>query len=84
MSANGADDQATKTLNSTEFFESIGQKASQLSGTGGDAAAEGQQNGDDEPKVVEQIESLCMNCHENVSTGLPLSRSALLLSLGHG
>lgn len=72
MSANGADDQATKTINSTEFFESIGQKASQLNGTAGDAGAEGQQDGDDEPKVVEQIESLCMNCHENVRACSPI------------
>lgn len=72
MSATGADGQATKTINSTEFFESIGQKASQLNGTAGDAAAEGQQNGD-EPKVVEQIESLCMNCHENGTTRMMLT-----------
>lgn len=84
MSANGADGQATKTINSTEFFESIGQKASQLNGTAGDAAAEGQQDGDDEPKVVEQIESLCMNCHENVRAHSPIPRSAPLLSSGHG
>ncbi|KAH8200868.1 hypothetical protein TruAng_004954 [Truncatella angustata] len=42
-----------------EFFESIGKKANLL----GNANDDGGQ--DDEPKAVEQIESLCMNCHEN-------------------
>jgi zinc finger protein len=30
------------------------------------AEASAQQDGDDDTKVVDEIESLCMNCHENV------------------
>ena len=63
MSANGSQDATTKTLSSAEFFETIGQKASQTGQTNG----AGQENGEDDGKVVEEIESLCMNCHENVS-----------------
>lgn len=47
-----------------EFFESIGQKASQLDGTTNGVNGAGDE--DDEPKAVDEIESLCMNCHENV------------------
>lgn len=53
------------TVSPTDFFESIGQKAGHLApttnGTNGVAP-----KGDDDEKVVEEIESLCMNCHENV------------------
>ena len=64
MSAPG--DTATKpAASSSEFFEPIGKKADQLApttnGANGVPSAE-----DDDGKVVEQIESLCMNCHENV------------------
>ena len=44
-----------------EFFQSIGDKVKNLA----PAAAEAQ-NADDE-RAVEEIESLCMNCGENVS-----------------
>lgn len=44
-----------------EFFQSIGDKVKNLA----PAAAEAQ-NTDDE-RAVEEIESLCMNCGENVS-----------------
>jgi zinc finger protein len=56
-----------------DFFESIGKKAEQLAindksdkspNAGGDASQPEQ--GEDEQKVVDEIESLCMNCHENV------------------
>ena len=58
-----------------EFFESIGKKAEQLtfndqseisSQENGDAAQQPEQ-GEEDQKVVDEIESLCMNCHENVS-----------------
>lgn len=48
----------------TDFFETIGQKASQL-----DPSSNGVKDPEQteaEPKVVEEVESLCMNCHENV------------------
>lgn len=63
-----------------DFFESLGKKAEHLTiderngpkepttnGTGPlNAAAEDKEEDDNEPKIVDEIESLCMNCHENV------------------
>ena len=49
-------------------FDSIGQKAEQLApkaevnGTNGIPV----EDGDDDERIVEEIESLCMNCHKNV------------------
>lgn len=55
-----------------DFFDSIGKRAENLTindkkeaATNGDAAVDNY--ADDEQKVVDEIESLCMNCHENVS-----------------
>lgn len=45
-----------------ETFTPIGQKVEDIAPAAADAQAE-----DDEPRGVEEIESLCMNCHENVS-----------------
>ncbi|PBP23204.1 ZPR1 zinc-finger domain-containing protein [Diplocarpon rosae] len=63
------------------FFDSIGQKAENLTnGQSGqkDPAANGQESPDnldhDESKVVDEIESLCMNCKENGTTRLLLTR----------
>lgn len=59
-----------------DFFDSIGNKAENLTigeqksadSTNGTAvAARVDKPEDDEPKIVDEIESLCMNCHENVS-----------------
>lgn len=58
MSANG-EQAPLEGASAPEFFESIGKKADQLNGTAG-------QDDEAEPKAVEQIESLCMNCHEQV------------------
>lgn len=45
-----------------DFFESVGSKVEKVSATN-----ENRQDGDDDDAaVVEEIESLCMNCHENV------------------
>ncbi len=62
-------------ISSNDFFETIGKKAGHLAptpngtngtnGTNGDNGAH--ENGGDNEKIVEEIESLCMNCHENVS-----------------
>ena len=60
-------------ISSTDFFESIGKKATHLDSTNGTNGTNGSTNGangatgDDDEKVVQEIESLCMNCHENVS-----------------
>ncbi|PBP25723.1 ZPR1 zinc-finger domain-containing protein [Diplocarpon rosae] len=63
------------------FFDSIGKKADSLTnGPNGekDHAANGKESPDkldhDEPKVVDEIESLCMNCKENGITRLLLTR----------
>lgn len=62
------DNPTVTTATPTEFFESIGKKADQLAPSTNGNGANGDLNGDeDDGKVVEQIESLCMNCHENVS-----------------
>jgi hypothetical protein len=58
-----------------EFFESIGKKAEKLtindqskkSPYANGEAPEQPDQGEEDQKVVEEIESLCMNCHENVS-----------------
>lgn len=62
-----------------DFFESIGKQADLVSGdkktSSSDATNAATANGveeqasltDDEPRAVDEIESLCMNCHENVS-----------------
>ncbi|KAI1388996.1 zinc finger protein zpr1 [Hypoxylon trugodes] len=74
----------SKKQSSTDFFESIGQKAGHLNpttnGTNGVA-----HTGDDDEKVVEEIESLCMNCHENgttrmLLTKIPYFREVILMS----
>ncbi|KAI1337592.1 ZPR1 zinc-finger domain-containing protein [Xylariaceae sp. FL0016] len=68
----------------TDFFESIGQKADQLAPTTN--GTNGIPNGTDtEEKVVEEIESLCMNCHENgvtrmLLTAIPYFREVILMS----
>ena len=65
-----------------DFFESIGKKAENLTTnekneksenttTNGATSAEPALDDDDEPKVVDEIESLCMNCRENVRPVLP-------------
>lgn len=57
-----------------DFFESLGKKAENLTINEQNAEMkEGESNGalltdDDDQRVVDEIESLCMNCHENVGT----------------
>ena len=46
-----------------DYFESLQKKADTLTTESGANAAN---EDDDEPRVVDEIESLCMNCHENV------------------
>lgn len=64
-----------------DFFDSIGKKAEDLSindkdgqkdpATNGVESAEAREA--EEPKVVDEIESLCMNCQANVRSLLVLS-----------
>ena len=73
MSA-GEDNTILAPVTGSEFFQKIGDKAGQLNSSpavNGDATKT--EGNDDEERIVEQIESLCMNCHENVSSCLQLA-----------
>ncbi|GAP83910.1 putative zinc finger protein [Rosellinia necatrix] len=87
------EDKATTTTttstaaSSTDFFESIGKKADQLapSTNGNGANGVSGDTDDDDGRVVEQIESLCMNCHEDgvtrlLLTSIPYFREVILMS----
>lgn len=60
-SENQAQTNGTTGISSTDYFKSIGEHVNTPATNGG-----AQQNDDDDAKAVEEIESLCMNCHENV------------------
>ena len=77
MAANSQDDPKPDGAAFDNFFDSIGKKAENLtindqtrkkeSAThDSDSKALEPKAEDDEPKVVDEIESLCMNCRENV------------------
>ncbi|KAI0479126.1 ZPR1 zinc-finger domain-containing protein [Xylariaceae sp. FL0804] len=78
------DNKTTGSVSGPDFFESIGHKAGQLAPTTN--GANGVTNGvDHEEKVVEEVESLCMNCHENgvtrmLLTAIPYFREVILMS----
>lgn len=59
--ANGTQLNGTKSL-AQDLFEDMGRKVAQANGE------------DNDQKVVEEIESLCMNCHENGMTKLLLTK----------
>jgi zinc finger protein len=70
MAANNPED--TKPIGALfdDYFESLGKKAQTLStpaANGTNGAVEPEEDG----KVVDEIESLCMNCHKNVRLMLP-------------
>lgn len=48
-----------------DVFQSVGEQIDQLTLKNEDGSAEGEK-GNDEPKVVDEIESLCMNCGRDV------------------
>jgi zinc finger protein len=60
-----------------DYFESLGKKAEDLrineqkAATNG-TASQGKPEEEEEQKVVDEIESLCMNCRENVFASLPV------------
>lgn len=63
-------EEKTTNISSSEFFEAIGKKVEHLDGaTNGDhnTGCDGEAG---EEKAVEEIESLCMNCHENVGSSV--------------
>ncbi|RDW66104.1 hypothetical protein BP6252_09739 [Coleophoma cylindrospora] len=57
-----------------DFFDSIGKKAENLTTKDDKPAESTQEEGEDDQRVVDEIESLCMNCHENGITRLLLTR----------
>lgn len=48
-------------ISSTEYFQAIGAQVDQVA-----PSTNGAEPADDDVKPVEEIESLCMNCHEDV------------------
>lgn len=84
MSASEEHTNGHAPISSNEFFETIGKKAGHLAPASNDTNGTNGTNGvhenkiDDE-KVVEEIESLCMNCHENVSNIISCLRTLSLL-----
>lgn len=59
------------SLSSSDYFKAIGQQVDQVA----PATNGAEQIENDEVKPVEEIESLCMNCHENVRRFLSTSYS---------
>ncbi|KAI0010513.1 ZPR1 zinc-finger domain-containing protein [Xylariaceae sp. FL0662B] len=95
MSATEENPDPTTVHSSSDFFESIGHKVGHLDPTTNDTTNgitnhTNSTNGvtranDDEEKVVEEIESLCMNCHQNgttrmLLTSIPYFREVILMS----
>jgi zinc finger protein len=80
MATNSQEDPKPDGAAFDDFFDSIGKKAENLTideqngkkdpATNGtaplDIAAKDAEEDENEPKIVDEIESLCMNCHENV------------------
>ena len=74
MATHKAEDSKPDGAAFDDFFDSIGKKAENLTikdqNSTKDPATDGtesiEQAGDDEPRVVDEIESLCMNCQQNV------------------
>jgi zinc finger protein len=80
MATNSQEDPKPDGAAFDDFFDSIGKKAEHLTiderngkkdpATNGtaplDTAAKDAEEDENEPKIVDEIESLCMNCHENV------------------
>lgn len=71
-------EEPSKAVSSNDFFESIGQQAEQVQ----QSEAEAQTDGDDTSRVVEEIESLCMECHENAGRP-PVPLAGLLVLTCH-
>ncbi|KAK0347792.1 nucleolar zinc-finger protein [Friedmanniomyces endolithicus] len=68
--ANGTGERLQGASLAQDLFEDMGRKADSL----GLSSQNGHAEGETEQKVVEEIESLCMSCHENGITRLLLTR----------
>lgn len=55
-----------------KLFRDLGKQVDRLTGNNGTG---NDQDAEDAPKMVEEIESLCMNCEKNVRYSLRLDRS---------
>jgi zinc finger protein len=57
-----------------DFFQEVGKKVESLRSSDGKSAPNVSEDSDDPPQPVDEIESLCMNCHEQGTTRLMLTR----------
>lgn len=62
MASNEQQVKVVDKVGPSEFFQKIGDKVQSLN-----VATNESGEGEEDMKFVEEIESLCMNCHENVS-----------------
>ena len=67
-SSDHAQSNDSNVISSNEYFRSIGQQADSVAPATNGAT---QQSDSDDVKPVEEIQSLCMNCHDNVNPVLP-------------
>jgi len=58
-----------------EFFPKIGEVAEKTVRSGGSLSSKASKEDDDEDQLVEEVESLCMSCGEQVSDRVDLGRS---------
>ncbi|PSR79764.1 zinc finger protein zpr1 [Coniella lustricola] len=70
MSSNPTQTNGTSSLSSSDYFKSIGHQVDQVAPSANGA----EQGDDDDVKPVDEIESLCMNCHDNGITRLLLTK----------
>ena len=71
MAANGSGAQLPGKSLSKDLFQDMGSKVESINGVSNSS------EGDSEPKVVEEIESLCMNCHADVSRSTSITLPTL-------
>jgi len=64
-------------------FESLGQKAAELSINDNNQTALPTLDDGEDQKVVDEIESLCMNCHENVAVLVSKPQTFYLYQTGN-
>ncbi|KAG6359801.1 hypothetical protein INS49_010853 [Diaporthe citri] len=81
-SSDQAQSNDSNVISSNEYFRSIGQQVDQVAPATNGAT---QQPDSDDVKPVEEIESLCMNCHDNgitrlLLTKIPYFREIILMS----
>jgi zinc finger protein len=86
MSHNQQEDPKSDGKAFDDFFDSIGNKAENVTASKAKTdpvATNGAQVAEEDEKVVDEIESLCMNCRENASNLLDRSPHELIYRTGH-